>query len=149
MAFTEKQREWFHERDGGKCMFHERKFRKGKWVWVRCNSTKKLAVHHVVPARWAKAHLPGWNKDIPTNGIVLCRKHHCWVHPDLVEAFAQYHNDPKSFEKMLERRDLLVLKGEIYWVADWDWMLRRLAQKNTFRFRRKGGPAFPKKGKRK
>ena len=136
-VYTKKQRDWIVQRDGGRCMFHERKFRNGRWQWVRCDSTHNLEVHHIIPQRWCEKHLPGWNKDIPTNGITLCRRHHGWVHPDMQEAYRQYHKDPDSFKKMIEKRDVLVIKGVQYWVTDWDWMFSRLARKGTARYSRK------------
>ena len=144
-AYTQKQRDWIVQRDGARCMFHERKFQNG-WKWVRCNSMDKLEVHHIVPTRWAKKHLPGWNRDIPTNGITLCRRHHSWVHPDMAEAYRKYHKDPDSFKKMIKKRDGLVIKGIHYWVTDWDWMFSRLAKRGTAKHSRK--IRFPRRKKR-
>ena len=152
-AITPKQREWVWWRDENQCMFHERRKVNGKWKWIRCKhkqfpvvGKRTLEVHHILPVRWCKKHLPGWNYDIPTNLILLCKRHHREVHPDLHWAFKEYFHNKDSFNMMLEGRDRMTIRGEIYWVADYDWMLKRLALKNTMKKSRQA--KFPRNKKK-
>ena len=134
MGYTKKQRDWFNRVYGEQCAFHE--FKRG--VWRRCETTTKLHIHHILPTRWAKRWVPNFNRDRPLNGILLCKRHHGWLHSDMTAAYAEYGKGNKqAFEEMIAKRDKLVERGEIYWQSQWDWMFIRLVRKAVFRYYRK------------
>ena len=146
MAWTNKQRKWFHRVYGNRCAFHEIRY----GVWRRCTQTERLQVHHIVPTRAAKRWLPEFERNRCLNGIPLCLKHHCLVHPDLDLAFQQYRaGDKQSFKEIIHDRDVVVDAGEIYWDSQWDWMFHRIAKRFVFRYLAKHpDDKFPEKSKR-
>ena len=108
-GFTQKQRLWFLERDGNRCMWYD----KILGVWVRCKGNTELQIHHIVPRGWARENM---GLDFPVNssdnGITLCRKHHVgWymghqykncVHTDNEATRIAYSNGDKSaYQKMI------------------------------------------------
>ncbi len=145
MSYTKRQREWYHRVYGHQCAFYE--FVDG---WVRCRSAKKLEVHHILPSRACKAYLPDFNRHSCLNGIVLCRMHHKFIHPDMRQAYIEYRiGNKESFKEMVHRRDEMVARGEPYWVTKWDWMLRRVSRRFIYRYIAKHpNDLFPKRGVR-
>ena len=131
MAFTKRQRDWIVDRDGNKCMFHEKKGNK----WIRCNSQKSLHVHHIVPQLWSEVNLSDWCGDIPSNGVTLCKFHHAGsmnsVHPSGYVASLEYARDKQAYQKMQETAESSSVKGVPYWKTDWDWMFTRIARRKT------------------
>jgi len=65
---THTQKEWIKERDGRKC--------------VRCGSTKRLEVHHIVSYSVAvyELHWTFERANNPDNLILLCHEHHLACH---------------------------------------------------------------------
>ena len=143
VGFTQKQRDWFINRDGGQCTFHFAKV----GIWIRCKNRSHLEVHHRIPRGWALMHLP---KDFPvngaTNGVTLCSGHHNGyrangdyrfvVHSDTEEARLRYRQDKESYRKMgLARRQKNEV-GQPYWNTNYDWMFERWILKHNVRFLR-------------
>ena len=129
-GFTEKQRKWMIERDGGKC--------------VLCGSKESLHVHHCRPFRYSMTYLK-WTLQMTNsmvNGITLCESCHnggkqnqefC-VHPDVARAKHRYHEDKTSFDDMFEKREDLCREGKIYWNSANDNFFIETAFKNTIEF---------------
>jgi len=125
VAFNKRQREWFLRVYGHRCAFYEFKDN----GWVRCKATSSLQVHHIVPVRFSKKWLPKFSRDACLNGIVLCKRHHGWIHPDMTKAYSTYRVNNNSFNDMISERDILVARGDIYWNCRWDWQLKRVCKK--------------------
>lgn len=148
VGFTRKQREWILERDGHRCQF--------RWFngikWVQCKETEGLEVHHIIPRGWAIYHMPhNFHLNGAMNGISLCgHTHHCGlegVHPDTAKARkAYYEGNHNAFKEMMEERARMNQAGQPYWVTKWDWMLSRLARKNSLKFMR--AHPYPENGNR-
>ena len=134
MPFTPKQRQWILERDGKRCMFHW----KVNGKWVRCENTKNLEVHHIIPSVWVEVNLPDWDHDRPTNAVTLCREHHrmgkVCVHPSHFKAQQMYRKDNDSFGKAQKQAREFSERGEPYWESIWDWMWFKIARKQTAKF---------------
>lgn len=136
VGFTDKQRQWFLERDGHRCQFH---YFAGRWI--RCAAKTNLQVHHIIPRGWSRRHLPpSFQVNGSLNGITLCEKHHVSqgsVHPDTFKANQEYRRgDKQSYVNMMERRRDFNNRGEPYWCTKWDWMFNRIARKQTGRYSR-------------
>lgn len=136
-GFTDKQRQWFLDRDGHQCSMHL--YINGKWT--RCKNTSYLQVHHLIPRGFASLHYP---KDFPVNGydngIVLCRGHHISfgytgdpvyvIHPDTEGARIAYaQGDKLAYEKMMKARSSLNDRGILYHNTLWDSMFIRIVMK--------------------
>lgn len=135
VGFTDNQRKWFHQRDGGRCQF--------RWFnglrWVQCSERVHLEVHHRIPRGWAMMHMPkNFSLNGSMNGIVLCQNHHRGqksVHPDTFLAQKKYNGgNKKAFDEMMQERAKLNQRGQPYWVTRWDWMFERVIRKNTLKF---------------
>jgi len=141
VAYSLEQKKWFHHRDQDRCQFPIWDSKRRQWRI--CGSTVELQVHHIIPQRFSIA-TRGCTLDIATNGILICLECHKKIHKDLAQAFNAYHADQHSFSKMIHRRDERMKRGEIYWDSQYDLMLLRIAEKNTFTFKRRGGYKFPR-----
>lgn len=139
---TEKQRKYILKRDGNRCQF--RYFRNGKIK--QCFETGRLEVHHVLSRRfmgvWFKEH----DVDNPLNMITLCQNHHQSVmHPDISEALSGL-DIKTAMSNVMDARNKIVAKGEVYWNTKWDCILILFARVNTYDCK----DTFPvKRGKRK
>lgn len=129
VGFTQKQRQWFLERDQKCQMFF---YRNGKWE--QCPTKSNLQVHHVIPRGWASLHLP---KSFPVNGsqngICLCRSCHVGisgVHPDTYQALQEYRGGNKlAYVEMRTKRKALNGQGIPYWNTNFDWLFQRRIKK--------------------
>ncbi len=157
VGFTQNQRAWILRRDGNRCQFH----RNVCGVWVRCRNTQNLQVHHIVPRGWAARHFPHkFPINGSLNGVTLCDQHHVGdvdyedetyvIHPDTAEAKRGYRNGNKNaYNDMMDNRRTLNEKGIPYWNTTWDWMLARIAKKQTARYTRKNpDDKYPTNGRR-
>jgi len=140
VAFTEEQKRWFHLRDQERCQFPIWNPKTKRWRI--CGSLEKLQVHHLQPQRFTLA-TQGKTIDTATNGLLICLTHHKKIHPDLEVAFNLYHLNKESFKEMSVSRDQRVNQGEIYWNSQWDLMMVRISEKNTFTFKKRGGYRYP------
>lgn len=132
-SYTNRQRRWFHRVYNGQCAFYEFSEKAGRWR--RCPSRTRVQIHHLIPVRWSKRWFPSFNYDSCLNGVALCLKHHCEIHPDLKFAYDEYRTGNKlAFKMMMKYRDEEVAKGIPYWDGTWDFLLRRIARKFIFRY---------------
>lgn len=87
MPFTEKLRQYWLEVSGNRCQWE---YFKGDKL-VRCNSRKRLQVHHITPEGVTKAR--GGNPD-ETRALVLCENHHVRNTTDnMFEENGSFHPD--------------------------------------------------------
>lgn len=152
-GFTKKQREWFLQRDGHRCMF---RWKNASGNWVRCAETVGLQIHHIVPRGWARENLGlEFEVNSPYNGITLCKVHHVgWkmgrdfqncVHTDNETArLAFKHGNRSAYRQMHDYRVGLCRKGNPYWNTRFDWMFNGMAKKHTDNFK----VPYPQNGNR-
>lgn len=145
-GFTKKQREFFLDAYGHQCAFHWKQ--NGKWI--RCKNTKRLEVHHIYPRGWCRVNM---SRRFPVNGIqqgiVLCRHHHWWVHPDMSPAMQEYRRGNKqAIKQMMERRKELNQKGKPYWNTQWDLLFLRLNKRFVGRYTQRTKRKYPQNGNR-
>lgn len=123
-GYTKRQRAWFMRVYGNQCCFHEKR----NGIWLRCGQENNLELHHIYPRGWWSTNM---KKDFEINGkdngIMLCRKHHRIVHPDVTEALRNYHKGlGEVFGQMKKKRFDLCERGIPYWNTIYDLMFLRL-----------------------
>ncbi|HKY74097.1 MAG TPA: HNH endonuclease [Patescibacteria group bacterium] len=138
LVFTDRQRQWFRERDEGKCQFPTKVTkRKGEIDSYEVCGSPIDEIHHIVPQRWASLVL-GWlweQIDTGENGVGLCKKHHRdFIHKDMASAVRWFWVDKKAIEKVLENRKRLCERGKRYWDTKWDSVLLHIAATRTAEF---------------
>lgn len=130
---TKDQRDWILERDGYQCVFHT--WMNGSGL-IRCPNEVKLEVHHIKPHRYLAQFYPVI-VELPTNLIVLCRIHHHFVHPDMVEALKEYKRNKGSFNEAFAQREFMMSRGIKYWNDHWDQFFKYWAMESTLHFVKK------------
>ena len=128
LAFSQKERAWFIERDEGQCQFPVSSNDDG---YTPCGREERLHVHHVVPQRWGEAQgVPSEEVDSQDNGITLCINHHLNVihGSDMPLAQANYSKDKNSYKKAFAKRDRLVADGKKYWNDAWDAIFLKIIE---------------------
>lgn len=130
---SKAQRQWVLNRDGHQCCHHTWYPNKG---FVRCPSTSKLEVHHIKPHRYL-AQFYAVIVELPTNLITLCRTHHHMVHPDMAEAFRNYHGNGDVFKETFAAREIMLSRGIKYWNDHWDTFYKFWAREATLEFAKK------------
>lgn len=148
LAFTNKQKDYFHKRDGERCQLEKAN------ISHNCNGGKatsvekrKNQVHHIIPQRYA-AEVGIENPDTDLNGILICKNIHSGndkntIHPDIAKAKTK-----KDFDKIFEERQEKLKNKKIYWNDMFDRLLHVIVMKNTQKAE-KIGLEFPKKRKAK
>lgn len=138
LIFTDRQRQWFRERDEDQCQFPTKVKKKGREIasYEVCGAPID-EIHHIVPQRWASLVL-GWlwpDIDSGENGIGLCKHHHRnFIHKDMANAMKWYWIDHKAIEKVFEKRAELCKRGKKYWNDAWDSVLLHIAVTRTAAF---------------
>ena len=108
---------------------------------------KRLEVHHIVPQGYGKSiGMTEEQLDQPTNLLLICeRAHHTHVHPDMLNAKANYHLNKGSFQEVFNERKHTLAQGEPYWNTIYDDQMKVIAKHQT-RLARMRSWVFPKKG---
>jgi hypothetical protein len=148
LAYSDKQKKWFHERDDERCQLEKAK------VPHECNGSVKLPVekrknhvHHIIPQRYAE-EVGIKNPDTDLNGILICKNIHVGddpnvIHPDIAKAKTK-----ADFTQVFEERQKKLKKRQRYWNDMFDSLLHIISMKNTQKAEEKG-LKFPKKKKQK
>lgn len=140
-GFTDKQKQWFRQRDGHQCSMFV--YKEGEWQ--RCPNFEYLHVHHVTPRGWYDEHSgKTWDVNDKTNGICLCSNHHVGkyadfsdmyvIHPDMRDFFHRYREDDITYDYVRDRRNDLAKRGIPYWNTMHDWLFYRLVQYRNRQF---------------
>lgn len=149
-GFTEKQRQWFLDRDGNRCSM----FTCIDGSWQRCQNTEYLHIHHVTPRGWYAQHSNRtWDVNDETNGIVLCQEHHVGkyadfsdrfvIHADVRNAWHLYRQgDEEAYDRVDARHEELCSRGIPYWNTEHDWLFYRLVR---YRNRMWQGREYPQR----
>lgn len=142
-GFTERQRSWIKERDGG-CVFQHPEFqhechRHGLSYKHQCRGT--IHIHHIVPRAYMTSR--HYDEDFINrgeNGVSICAYVHMnFIHPDMGEALRNYKGDKTIIEAVFQQRKEKLRNNEIYWIPNWDVPLAVIAH----RFSRRQESSYP------
>jgi len=113
---------------------------------LKKNDVPTVEVHHIKPQGWAIAHnVVPEEVDDPFIALTICKNaHHMCIHPDMLDALAEYRPEKTSFQEVFEARKEDIELGLKYWNSQWDEVLLVISEHQT-RVSLKNGWVFPAK----